>query len=398
MKILNLEGLTHYTEKLLDKIKVMLNDKADKNHVHDKTEQMYSYTIDLSDSSYDQNTYYPVVGDPLQRNGLVRIKLSVQLNSGTKPVWSTHETGFSCNLDLLALSSGWGTTKAETIVLDQSYAWTETNPCGYKQLINSSRPVLWLRGGGRYFVWSDYDTIWDIKISEHTISDEVVSPTTTYPGIITNKSTIIADLQGNATTANVANKAITANGSVFGIPNNGYENVEGGELEIANQDGTYWALDSFSNDFRIFDSIGNIHLTCEKGNPNNSCFYGKSNSATYASYLSGWSDTRHENTAPNDYNGKFYIKGLKINEAINSPDNSSFSSVLGFRSWADASGGQAHEFAFTGNGQMFQRHGDTDTWSSWNRFYTSENIGYGTSELTAGSSPLATGNFYFQYE
>lgn len=393
MKFLNLDGLTHYTEKLLDKIKAMLNEKADKDHVHDKSEQMYSYTIDLSDSKYDQNTYYPTVGEPLTRNGLVRIKLSVQLNSGTRPTWSTHETGFSCNLDLLALSSGWGTTKAETIVLDQSYAWTENNPCGYKQLINSSRPVLWLRGGGRYFVWSDYDSIWDVKVSECTISDEVISPTTTYPGIITNKSTIIADLQGNAIAASESKT------SSFFIPNNGSDNIEGGELRLRNMDGADWVIDSYDNRLRVFDNqTANMQLVCYKDDPTNSYFSGKSNSSTYSNYIAGWTDNRNVNTVPNDYNAKFEVKGLKTNEAIGYPDNSAFSTVMGLRAWHDHTGGDTHEIAFTGNGQVFQRHGAVDAWTSWNRFYTSENIGYGTNELTVGVSPLATGNFYFQYE
>lgn len=393
MKFLNLDGLTHYTEKLLDKIKGMLDEKADKNHVHDKTEQMYSYTIDLSDSKYDQNIYYPAVGEPLTRNGLVRIKLSVQLNSGTTPTWATHETGFSCNLDLLALSSGWGTTKAETIVLDQSYAWTENNPCGYKQLINSSRPVLWLRGGGRYFVWSDYDSIWDVKVSECTISDEVISPTTAYPGIITNKSTIIADLQGNAIAASESKT------SSFFIPNNGSDNIEGGELRLRNMDGADWVIDSYDNRLRVFDNqTANIQLVCYKDDPTNSYFSGKSNSSTYSNYIAGWTDNRNVNTVPNDYNAKFEVKGLKTNEAIGYPDNSAFSTVMGLRAWHDHTGGDTHEIAFTGNGQVFQRHGAVDAWTSWNRFYTSENIGYGTSELTVGVSPLATGNFYFQYE
>lgn len=393
MKILNLEGLTHYTELLLNKIKVMLNEKADKNHVHDKTEQMYSYTIDLSDSKYDQNTYYPAVGEPLTRNGLVRIKLSVQLNSGTTPIWATHETGFSCNLDLLALSSGWGTTKAETIVLDQSYAWTENNPCGYKQLINSSRPVLWLRGGGRYFVWSDYDSIWDIKVSECTISDEVISPTTTYPGIITNKSTIIADLQGNAIAASESKT------SSFFIPNNGSDNIEGGELRLRNMDGSDWVIDSYDNRLRVFDNqTANMQLVCYKDNPTNSYFSGKSNSATYARCMMGWEDNRHINTTPNDYNAKFEVKGLKYNGSIGSPDSSTYSTVAGLRAWHDQSGGNAHELAFTGNGEMYQRHGSTDTWGSWNKIYTSQNMTYGTNDLVAGSSYLSTGNFYFQYE
>jgi hypothetical protein len=38
------------------------------------------------------------------------------------------------------------------------------------------------------------------------------------------------------------------------------------------------------------------------------------------------------------------------------------------------------------------------TWTGWKQLYTSANITYGTSELTAGSSSLATGNIYFQYE
>lgn len=125
---------------------------------------------------------------------------------------------------------------------------------------------------------------------------------------------------------------------------------------------------------------------------------GNANSATYSNYIAGWSDNRNVNTKPNDYNARFEIKGLKANSAINSPDKSTYSTVLGLRAWHDNTGGDTHELAFTGNGQMFQRHGSTDTWSSWNKLYTSENLTYGTSELVAGSSSLTTGNFYFQYE
>ena len=125
---------------------------------------------------------------------------------------------------------------------------------------------------------------------------------------------------------------------------------------------------------------------------------GEANTANTAKYLTGWSDSRRVNTTPNDYNSKLEIKGLKQNSYIDSPDNSNYSTVVGLRAWYDSSGGQAHELAFTGNGQMYQRHGLTDTWSSWNRFYTSENITYGTSALTAGSSSLTTGNIYLQYE
>lgn len=119
----------------------------------------------------------------------------------------------------------------------------------------------------------------------------------------------------------------------------------------------------------------------------------------YHSYqMGGWADDRSVNTIPNDYNSKLEIKGLKSNSSINNPDSSGYSTVLGIRAWHDQSGGETHEFALTGNGQIYQRHGSTDTWSSWNRLYTSENITYGTSSLTPGSSGLTTGNIYLQYE
>jgi hypothetical protein len=53
----------------------------------------------ISAASLDVNTYYPVVIS-LPANGLNRIKLAVQLNSSTKPSWSTHNGGFTSNIDV----------------------------------------------------------------------------------------------------------------------------------------------------------------------------------------------------------------------------------------------------------------------------------------------------------
>ena len=48
---------------------------------------------------------------------------------------------------------------------------------------------------------------------------------------------------------------------------------------------------------------------------------------------------------------------------------------------------------------IYQRQtGNTSSKTSWYKFYTSENITCGTSALTAGSSSLATGSIYLQYE
>ena len=376
-----------------------LPNKADKNHVHDKSEQLYLYTIDLSDSTYNQDTYYPAVGEPIPNNGFSRIKVSVQLNSGTVPTWSLHDGGFTCNLDLLVSACHWGGNPGNTIALDSSYMFATSNPCGYGQMHNSSRPVLWLRGGGKYFVWSDYAFNFDVKTSEYTAYENTIAPMTTYPGIYFNKSTITANLNGNADTATIASSAIESHTSSFYVRNNGSDNIEGGELRLRNMDESDWVIDSYNNTLRIFDNkTTNMQLTCNKDNPSNSYFAGKSNSANYSKYIAGWDDNRNVNTVPNDYNSRFEVKGLKTNEAIGYPDNSAFSTVMGLRAWHDHTGGDTHEIAFTGNGQVFQRHGAVDAWTSWNRFYTSENLTYGTSELTPGSSSLPTGNFYFQYE
>ena len=48
-------------------------------------------------------------------------------------------------------------------------------------------------------------------------------------------------------------------------------------------------------------------------------------------------------------------------------DGSAYSSLIGFRGWGDSSGGNAHELAFTGNGNLYHRQGSTTAWSSWNR-------------------------------
>ena len=39
-----------------------------------------------------------------------------------------------------------------------------------------------------------------------------------------------------------------------------------------------------------------------------------------------------------------------------------------------------------------------DTWTDWFRTYSSKNIRYGTSDLTAGSTALSTGDIYLVYE
>lgn len=162
-------------------------------------------TVNLTD--LDQNTWYPVTGTVVQSRGLRHFKCSVQLNSGSKPSWSTHGSGFTAVVDILEEQSGWGTTGmlGEVLINEQRFIADESKPpVGYQQLSYGSVPVWWLRGGGTYFLATDYDCTWTIQKSKYENSGQSVTPTTTYPGVNVNRATIIANLNGNANTAEVA--------------------------------------------------------------------------------------------------------------------------------------------------------------------------------------------------
>lgn len=158
----------------------------------------------ISLTNLDQNTWYPVVSmNYIPYSGLHHIKCNVQLGGASKPSWSTHSGGFTVNLDMLVTAGGWGTTSANSICLDNFYSWTTSNanPAGYSQMWNGSIAVFWLRGGGQYRLYADQDANWQLQTSTYTNNDQSVSPTTSYPGVSINRSTITANIDGNATIA-----------------------------------------------------------------------------------------------------------------------------------------------------------------------------------------------------
>lgn len=124
--------------------------------------------VDLSAATYDQNTWYTIVGEQLPQTGFAGIKVVVNLNSGTKPSWSTHSAGFSVDFHIDTQASGWGTTHAETIIYSDTYNFCPVSPVSYKQLTNGSRPILYLRGGGKYRVFSTYNASWKIYKDGYT--------------------------------------------------------------------------------------------------------------------------------------------------------------------------------------------------------------------------------------
>lgn len=163
-------------------------DMVDGYHAADLFSGGYKTTLDLS--SLNNNLYYPVTGASIPANGYHKIKVSVHLNSGTKPSWATHNSGFTTNVELYTTAYGWGTTQGETIILNDSYNFTNCGQVvGFTQNGNNSVPVLWLRGGGKYFVECDYSASWTVRTSLYytygSASDtykQTVEPQSSYPG------------------------------------------------------------------------------------------------------------------------------------------------------------------------------------------------------------------------
>lgn len=163
-------------------------DTVDGYHAADLFSGGYKTALDLS--ALNNNLYYPVTGASIPANGYHKIKVSVHLNSGTKPSWATHNSGFTTNVELYTTACGWGATHGETIVLNDSYKFTNCGQVvGFTQNGNTSTPVLWLRGGGQYFVECDYNASWTIRTSlyytQGSSSDtykQTVEPQSSYPG------------------------------------------------------------------------------------------------------------------------------------------------------------------------------------------------------------------------
>ena len=191
------------------------------------SEHYNKYEVDLSTG--DVNVFYPVTGTPLNNFyvGYVHMTVFVALNSGTVPSWSTHDRGFSVFLDILNEAQGWGATVGTGICLANQFSWCAASPCGYSQMGNSSTPVFWCRGGGKYFIYSDHPMAWAVRTSTYTVSGQSVAPRSTNPGVSFSKvPDITANITGNADTASVAQAANKINvgaknpssSTTYGIP------------------------------------------------------------------------------------------------------------------------------------------------------------------------------------
>lgn len=128
--------------------------------------------------------------------------------------------------------------------------------------------------------------------------------------------------------------------------------------------------------------------------------------------FTNWADTRSVNHVPNDYGSLFIMRGIKKLTTIGLSGGGVYATVWGWRGWRDKSGGHAWEIASTNN-DLYTRHGETTSWTSWakilnssnykdymhDRFGTSGLIVYSTTsdEINFGGTYTDSSNIYFGY-
>lgn len=160
-------------------------DLLDGNHAskfYENGYTMFDYIIDASSLNVD--TYYPVTFS-IGASSNVRIECRVALNSGTKPSWSTHASGFSVRKIWEVNGSGYGTNFVNRRILVSDYAFVTADPVrGVGQLTNSSVEYVYVRGGGKYYFYTSHNISPVLRTSTYTTNSQSVSPTTSAPAAI----------------------------------------------------------------------------------------------------------------------------------------------------------------------------------------------------------------------
>lgn len=143
---------------------------------------MFARTIDAS--ALSTSTYYPVTFS-IGSHSNVRIECRVSLNSGTKPSWSTHASGFSVRKIWEVNGSGGGTNPINRRILVSDYAFADSDPVrGVEQLSNSSVEYVYVRGGGKYLFYISHNISATLHTSTYTTNSQSVAPTTSAPAAI----------------------------------------------------------------------------------------------------------------------------------------------------------------------------------------------------------------------
>ena len=170
----------------------------------------YQCTLDLSNASFLTTTYYPVILPTTQGRTATRYRINSALTGANNPSWSTHPAGFALLLDWSVNGFGYGTIGITRVIHSWSESWTNLRIVGgLDQLGNPSYELVYLRGGGIYYLESDGEVLTPIiTTATTTIYGQSCSPTTTAVNNVYNAGS------GNAGFGTTYVTSLTSSGAI----------------------------------------------------------------------------------------------------------------------------------------------------------------------------------------
>lgn len=153
---------TKVNETLPQEIEDALTDAKD--YTDGRTKPMWKGWIDAT--GLDEDKYYPVtITIPSNRKTTIEVYQSLDYNC--KPLWSTHNGGFSLKCIWEVIGSGWGInpnlgrqvldyskgfTAEETVTIDGESVMRAVHPVGtISQIGQANMEYIYVRGGGQYY-------------------------------------------------------------------------------------------------------------------------------------------------------------------------------------------------------------------------------------------------------
>lgn len=166
------------------------SDKLDGVHNGDVTANYYKVngqqTLNLS--ALDSNKWYPCVMTAHPSNTTpIRVTFT-DAQSGHKPSWSTHSSGFSFQFDFEWIGGGWGTISWYLRVYRYAASFGGETACyGLEQRNNRSALVLYMRGGTSYYYRTTDGRSFTVYTSTTNIGDS------TYPDNVSPRTSKLND-------------------------------------------------------------------------------------------------------------------------------------------------------------------------------------------------------------
>lgn len=101
----------------------------------------------------NENKYY-LIYCTVASTDRIKVRVQNSLNWMSKPSWSTHDGGFSLNLEFEQTGNGWGSNNIDLNIIQYNILWTSVEPVmNIGQIGQSNKMYIYLRGGGEYYVY-----------------------------------------------------------------------------------------------------------------------------------------------------------------------------------------------------------------------------------------------------